>query len=58
MTKQDDEIKPKKVLENVMAMINGKSFRCSCGCNVFHHPEPNDKTVYECNACEAWYRGE
>lgn len=31
-----------------------RSFRCSCGCNVFHHPEERTDR-YECNACGAWY---
>lgn len=41
-----------------MAMLpTGKSFKCECGCNVFHRPEENpDK--FECNACGIWYVGE
>jgi hypothetical protein len=44
--------------ENVMVEIGGESVRCHCTCNVFHHPKPTDKTLYECNACGQWYRGE
>ena len=42
---------------NVMPKINGKCFRCECGCNVFHHPTEDD-LLFECNSCEEWYRGE
>ena len=45
-------------IENVMVKIDGKAFRCHCEANVFHHPIKNDKTLYECNACGEWYRGE
>lgn len=49
--------KPKNKIENKTVRINGKVFYCECGCNVFNHPKPDDKLVYECNACGAWYRG-
>jgi len=39
----------------VMCFINGKSFRCECGCNVF--TKVGD-LKYRCNACEARYTGE
>lgn len=42
---------------DVMVKISGKSFRCSCGCNVFRHFE-GDPKLYQCNACEVLYRGE
>lgn len=42
---------------DVMPMIDGRSFRCSCGCNVFRHPE-GEPMVFVCNACRARYRGE
>lgn len=42
----------------VMVRIDGKSFRCQCGCNVFHHPDPKQPNLYECNACEERFRGE
>lgn len=41
---------------NVMVKVEGSSFRCECGCNVFHHGERDD--IYICNACEARYIGE
>lgn len=44
-------------VENVTVRINGKLFRCHCGCNVFHHPKANPQ-VFECIACEDWYEGE
>lgn len=49
-----DEVK--KPTASVMIKIDGKVFRCDCGCNVFNRP-PDNPHVYECNACEAWYRG-
>lgn len=44
---------------NKMVYVDGSkvSFRCSCGCNVFHHPAEKP-AAYECNACGAWYTGE
>lgn len=42
---------------DVMPMIDGRSFRCSCGCNVFRHPE-GEPLVFVCNGCRARYRGE
>jgi uncharacterized protein with PIN domain len=47
----------------------GKSFRCECGCNVFHHPRnleeyvhllqegkvKSAKDIYLCNACGVVY---
>lgn len=50
----------KKVMEennNVVVRINGKLFRCQCGCNVFHHPK-NKPDIYACNACDLWYEGD
>jgi len=39
-----------------MPRINGKSFRCDCGCNVFR--KESNGSRYKCNACEAQYIGE
>jgi len=39
---------------NILLKVAGKPFRCSCGCNVFHHP-PNNSDVYACNACDLCY---
>lgn len=44
--------------EDVIVKIDGKSFRCACGANVFHHPNGDDKSIYKCNACGEMYRGE
>jgi hypothetical protein len=55
----DYKVKPKQPFENVMVKINGKSFHCECGCNVFHHPdEEHGNEIYICNACELEYKGE
>lgn len=36
--------------------VGGKSFRCGCGCNVFH--EGDEKGLWVCNACKAEYLDE
>lgn len=42
-----------------MVKVGGESFRCDCGCNVFHKPRPQrDPELYVCNACDTAYRGE
>ena len=42
----------------VMAIVNGKSFRCGCGGNVFTavHNDPAFGCLLECNACRAEYQ--
>ena len=49
----------------VMVYLNGKNkpaFKCTCGCNVFHHPDMGTKEetlrTYDCNACDTRYIGE
>jgi len=42
-------------LPNVMPRVNGKSFRCECGCNVFKEVQP---LRFKCNSCSATYSGE
>ncbi len=39
----------------VMPKVNGKSFRCHCGANVF---TAIAEKKYECNGCQEWYIGE
>jgi hypothetical protein len=38
---------------DVMPQINGKSFHCDCGCNVFRRELNSPR--YKCNACEDQY---
>lgn len=45
--------KPETEHESVMVRIEGKMFRCICGCNVFHH----DNDLIVCNACGQEYDG-
>lgn len=45
-------------IENFMPKIYGKSFRCNCGCNVFHKPDVRNQNVFQCNSCEERYMGE
>ncbi len=42
---------------SVTVRIEGKHYRCLCGCNVFHHPDKNDKNLYKCNACGQQFEG-
>jgi len=42
-------------LENFMPRVGGKSFRCECGCNLFHKPDKMHQEIYECNGCGARY---
>lgn len=54
--------KPKKLSKidyssSSFVKIEGKSFKCNCGCNLFHH-EYEDKNIYTCNACSQEYQGE
>ena len=44
--------------DNIMVKINGESFRCDCGCNVFHKPDKDNENKYVCNSCYATYTGE
>jgi hypothetical protein len=39
----------------VMPKVDGKHFRCECGCNVFTEYE---RYKYRCNSCYATYCGE
>lgn len=43
-------------LESIMVKVGGKSFRCSCACNVFHHPK-DAPDLFECNACGERFEG-
>ena len=43
------------VRDQVMCRINGKYFRCECGCNVF---TKLGEFKYKCNSCNATYSGE
>jgi hypothetical protein len=45
---------PVRKRENFMPRVNGKPFRCECGCNVFHK---DDEGHFICNACETAYEG-
>lgn len=55
--RQPPSLPESPLINSVMPKVNGKPFRCHCGCNVFHHP-PEKPEVFECNACEEWYTGE
>lgn len=40
---------------NVIVKIEGKSFRCPCGCNVFGK---YDSGLFECNSCNERYESD
>lgn len=42
--------------EQFMPKINGVSFRCDCGCNVFRK-RVSDLSRYVCNSCQAVFVG-
>lgn len=49
--------------KDVMVRLNGDTFRCDCGCNVFRHPinKGTRKLIenkYVCNSCGRTYTGE
>jgi len=52
-----EEMEREKANPNCLLKVEGKPFRCSCGCNVFHHPT-NDADLYECNACGTQYEAD
>ena len=41
-----------------MFRVDGKPFRCACGCNVFHKPDASRPEIVRCNACEATFETE
>ena len=43
--------------KSVMLKVDGKPFRCQCGCNVMHRVS-GDRDLYQCNACELQYEGQ
>jgi hypothetical protein len=45
-------------LENFMLKIGGKSYRCKCGCNVFHKPDDRRPDIYRCNSCDDTFETE
>jgi hypothetical protein len=38
--------------------IDGKLYRCGCGCNVFRCPDPADPDLFQCNSCGSTYKAE
>ena len=38
---------------NILVTVEGKNFRCQCGCNVFHHLDDDD--IFICNSCNSEY---
>lgn len=49
------ELAQHKSNPNIVLTVGGKAFRCECGCNVFHHPDDEDWSIYACNACRHEY---
>ena len=42
------------MLELVLLTLNGKNFKCECGCNCFIKILKN---IYQCNLCGKVYEG-
>lgn len=38
-------------LANFTLNLDGKKYRCVCGCNVFHKPDKEKPEIYRCNSC-------
>lgn len=38
--------------------IEGRPYRCECGCNVFHKPDKEKLMVYQCNSCKETFKTE
>ena len=53
----------KTTLPEIMPRVNGKSFYCDCGCNVFRHPIEiamegvAPENTFICNSCHQAYEG-
>lgn len=45
-----------KLIES-MIKLDGKPFRCECGCNVFHRPDRDAPEIYQCNCCDNTFEG-
>ena len=48
------------LVENAtMPSVKGKSYRCSCGCNVFtEYKDSKNQRIFECHSCKSRYIGE
>lgn len=56
---EDDSTAEEKERSYMIKTEGGKSFRCVCGCNVFHKNKPKVRPEhYTCNACDETYTGE
>lgn len=42
---------PDGSVQNFTLKLEGKPYRCSCLCNVFHKPDDTNLSIYKCNAC-------
>jgi len=43
---------PDGSLKNFFLHVGEKSYRCDCGCNVFHKPDKKWLTLFKCNGCD------
>lgn len=39
--------------QDIMPKLNGETYRCECGCNVYRYNK--EKTKLKCNSCNAVY---
>lgn len=49
---------PDGSLHQFILKVADQSFRCECGCNVFHKPDDQNLDRYKCNACGAEFISE
>lgn len=42
-------------VKTIVLKVAGKSFRCRCGANCFHHPDKENLDLYTCNSCGTSY---
>jgi len=55
LTKMDEISLSREETGDCIIKIDGKTFRCECGCNVFRRI---GELRYECNSCRATFTGE
>lgn len=42
-------------VKTITLKVAGKSFRCRCRANCFHHQDKENLNVYTCNSCGTSY---
>jgi hypothetical protein len=58
MKKEEPLLNADGTLKQSLLKVGGKSFSCSCKCNVFHNPDKFNLDIYQCNCCDLRYESE